>query len=268
MADNDEWRIRAPEGFERTELDVNGIRTVIYSAGSGRPVMFWHGAGTFHGINFARDWAPHFRVIMPHHPGFGESAPLPDGFLLRDYHRHYLALLDRLGLEQVDLVGLSLGGWMAVEFAAAHGERLRRLVLVAPAGLPDEAHPVTNPDAIPPGEILSWLAHDVSVFDPHLPRDEAETAALQRLLEKETESRTRIAPEGPVNPDLAGVLSRIAMPVLLAWGRNDRILPVGQTEQWLRCLPGAKLAVFDNAGHMILDESAAARRAVVEFLSA
>ena len=73
MTDNNEWRIRMPDGFERRELDINGIRTVVYSAGSGRPVVYWHGGGTFHGINFACDWAPHFRVILPHHPGFGES---------------------------------------------------------------------------------------------------------------------------------------------------------------------------------------------------
>lgn len=268
MVDNDEWRIRMPDGFERQELVVKGIRTVVYSAGSGRPVVYWHGGGTFHGIDFARDWAPHFRVILPHHPGFGESGPA-DGFhSLRDYHHHYLALFDSLGLAQVDLVGLSLGGWMAAEFTADHGDRVRRLVLVAPAGLPDEEHPTTNPGAIPPGEMLSWFAHDVAVFDPHLPRNEAEGAALQRLLERESKTNARLAPEGPVNPELPGRLQCITTPTLLMWGRNDRITPVGKTEKWLQNLPNARLAVFDQAGHMILDESVAARRAVLDFLSA
>jgi len=131
VADNDEWRIRVPDGFERRELSVNGIRTVVYCAGTGRPVVYWHGGGTFHGIDFARDWAPHFRIILPHHPGFGESGEAPGFHSLRDYHRHYLALFDCLGLAQVDLIGLSLGGWLAAEFAAEHGDRVRRLVLVA-----------------------------------------------------------------------------------------------------------------------------------------
>ena len=268
MADNDEWRIRVPEGFERTELDVNGIRTVIYSAGSGRPVMFWHGAGTFHGIDFARDWTPHLRVIIPHHPGYGESDPAPGFSSLEDYSRHYLALFDRLGLEQVDLIGLSLGGWMAAEFAAEHGDRLRRLVLVAAAGLPDDEYPIANLADIPPEELLSWFAHDVSVFDPHLPRNEAEAAALQRLQAREAQTTARIAPQGPVNPELPERLRRVDLPTLIVWGRDDRITPVGKTEKWRQCLPGAQLAVFDHAGHMILDESAAARRAVLEFLSA
>lgn len=268
MTDNNEWRIRMPDGFERRELDINGIRTVVYSVGSGRPVVYWHGGGTFHGINFARDWAPYFRVILPHHPGFGESGAARGCNSLSDYHRHYLALFDHLGLTQVDLIGLSLGGWMAAEFAADQGDRLRRLVLVAPAGLPDEEYPGTRPDAIPSGEIFSWLAHDVAVFDPHLPRNEDEAAALQRLLEREAATQARIFPDGPVNPELPDRLQRIDVPTLLVWGRNDRIAPPGKADKWLRHLGNAELAVFDEAGHMILDESAAARRAILDFLTA
>jgi len=267
MADKNEWRIRMPDGFERRELSINGVRTVVYGAGTGPPVMFWHGGGTFHGINFARDWVPHFRVILPHHPGFGESGPAPGFNNLRDYHRHYLALLDSLDLARVDLIGLSLGGWMAAEFAAEFGDRVRRLVLVAPAGMPDEAHPTTNLATVPPDEILSWFAHDVSVFEPHLPRTGAEAAALQRLQAMEAETNARLAPEGPVNPELPNRLQRLDVPTLLVWGSNDRITPVGKADKWQHLLPRARLAVFEGAGHMILDESAAARRAVVEFLA-
>jgi pimeloyl-ACP methyl ester carboxylesterase len=229
--------------------------------------MFWHGAGTFHGFDFAREWAAHFHILLPYHPGFGESDPAPQFDAMAAYLDHYLALLDKLGLEQVDLIGLSLGGWMAAEFAAAHGERLRRLVLVAPAGLEDPDHPTLDLAAIPPEDILSCLAHDVSVFDPHLPRDQDEVAALQRLQARERESMARLAPQGPVAPGLERRLESISVPTLLVWGREDRLTPVGKADRWLRHLPEARLALFEQAGHMVLDEAPDAPRAVVDFLS-
>ena len=66
-----------PRGFDRKEYTVNGVRTVVYSAGQGRPLVYWHGAGTFSGIDFALEWTRHFRVILPFHPGYGESADAP-----------------------------------------------------------------------------------------------------------------------------------------------------------------------------------------------
>ncbi len=267
MSDRNEWRIKAPAGFERDEVTTNGIRTVIYSAGSGRPVVFWHGAGTFHGIDFATDWAEHFRILLPHHPGFGESGPAPQIRSMDDLLAHYLDLFESLGLERFDLIGLSLGGWMAAEFAAAHPGRLRRLVLVAPAGLPDADHPTTDLDTVPPEEILSYLAHDVSVFSPHLPEDEAGAEALRRLQSMERDTLARVAPDGPVNPDLEAGLKHATVPTLLIWGREDRLTPAGKVDKWLRCLPDARSALFGEAGHMVLDESAAARQAVTEFLA-
>ena len=64
-------------GFERLELTIAGIRTVAYAAGSGPDLVYFHGGGTFHGFEFARAWIPHFRVLLPYHPGFGESADAP-----------------------------------------------------------------------------------------------------------------------------------------------------------------------------------------------
>jgi pimeloyl-ACP methyl ester carboxylesterase len=61
-------------GFERRELEGGGVRTVVYSAGRGPDVVYFHGGGTFHGFEFARDFLDRFHVILPYHPGFGESA--------------------------------------------------------------------------------------------------------------------------------------------------------------------------------------------------
>jgi pimeloyl-ACP methyl ester carboxylesterase len=61
------------DGFERREVDISDIKTVVYSAGTGDPIVYLHGSGTFTGFGFARRWTDRHRVIIPYHPGYGES---------------------------------------------------------------------------------------------------------------------------------------------------------------------------------------------------
>ena len=63
--------------FKKETLNINGVDTVLYAAGKGEPLLFLHGAGTFHGYEFAKPWADKFRVLHPYHPGFGESGDDP-----------------------------------------------------------------------------------------------------------------------------------------------------------------------------------------------
>ena len=76
--------------FVREELTVDGVKTVVYSAGKGEPLVLFHGAGTVDGFDFAEQWAEKFRVIVPYHPGFGESGDDPAITEIHDYVMHYL----------------------------------------------------------------------------------------------------------------------------------------------------------------------------------
>src|SRR4051794_40771569 len=123
------------DGFTRDEHMVDGVKSVVYSAGTGAPVVYFHGGGTFHGFEWARDWLDRFRVIFPYHPGFGESADDADTSTIADYVMHYTTLFDALGLTRFALSGASFGGRLAAEFALTHGAMVNRMVLAAPAGL-------------------------------------------------------------------------------------------------------------------------------------
>lgn len=259
---------KPPVGFERQEYAVAGKPAVVYTGGAGRPVVFWHGGGTFHGIDFARPWLDKCRVIAPHHPGFGDAHADPGYADMTDYVLHYLELFEQMGLKEFDLIGISLGGWMAAEFAAQHREKIRRLVLCAPAGLVDPDHPATPLETIPGDELLSYLAHDPAVFTPYLPQTEAEQEAFNALLAGEGETLSKLLPaDGPFRPGLESWIHRLTMPTLLLWGREDRVLPVGKTEKWRRLLPDPTVKIIDGAGHTLLDESAEAREAVADFLA-
>lgn len=255
-------------GLKRHEYSVNGVRTVVQMGGQGRPVVYFHGAGAWHGFDFAQPWLERMKVIAPFHPGWGDSADAPELDSMSEYLLHYLDLFDQLNLGQFDLVGFSLGGWMAAEFAVAHTQRVRRLVLVAPAGLPDPQHPGPPMGSWSLEEMYSYLANDRSVLAPHLPRDAEQEARHADVIAREMSSARRLAARGPFNPHLERWLHRATMPTLLVWSTGDRIAPAARAEKWMQCLPNAKLALFEKAGHLVLDELPQARDCVAKFLVA
>ncbi len=257
---------RPPKGFKRHEYSVNGVRTVVYVGGQGRPVVYWHGAGAWHGIDFARPWLERFKVIVPFHPGWGESEDSPHMDSMYEYLLHYLDLFDQLGVGQFDLVGFSLGGWMAAEFAVAHTHRLRKLVLVAPAGLADPRYPGPPIGSWSLDEMYAHLVSDVALLQPYLPKPE-DAARHEAEIAREMQSTRRLAPQGPFNPRLERWLHRLTLPTLLVWSKDDRLAPAARSAKWMELLPNAKLALFERAGHLVLDELEEARDAVSRFLA-
>jgi pimeloyl-ACP methyl ester carboxylesterase len=254
-------------GFERTELTIGGVRTVVYSGGRGEPVVYLHGGGTWHGFEWARAWFDRFRVILPYHPGFGESADDPSIDSVHDYVLHYLGLFDALELEQPSLVGASFGGRIAAEFAISQADRLRRLALVAPAGLASAEHPMPDFARIPPAELPSYFASDLQLVRQWWP--DPPDAAFLDARARERASTNRVARSGSINSErLPRWLHRVQVPTLVIWGRDDRILPSGLARLWTKQLPNVRLKIIDRAGHLLLDESPAAVQAVADFLAA
>jgi len=258
---------RIPPGFERQEIRVNGTDVVLFVGGAGDPLLFLHGGGTVSGFNFAASWAQRFRVYLPYHPGFGESADSAAITSVDDYVLHYLDLMDHLALDAVHLVGLSLGGWIAATLAAQSGHRVKKLVLVGPAGLRVPAHPTTDIFRLKPEEVPAHLVHDLAVLAPYVP--EANTPEFLEFVVNdfhEMSSLARVLWERPYDPKLGRWLHRIAVPTLLLYGEHDRITPVQQAAAWAALIPHAKVHIVKNAGHLVLDEQAEARKAVLDFL--
>jgi pimeloyl-ACP methyl ester carboxylesterase len=251
--------------FERETHAVNGVRTVVLTAGKGEPLVFWHGAGTFTGFDFAKPWAEKFRVIIPFHPGFGESGDDSAMTDLHDYVMHYLDLFDALGLAKLRLVGFSLGGYLAAKFAMEHGHRISKLTLVGPAGLRDQEYPTADVLALPPEQLPTMLASNFEVIRPHLPTKPDLDFIGARYREMTTVAR--LLWERPWDAKLPRYLHRIKMPTLLVWGEEDQLTPAGQSKLWRRLIPQAEISIFKGAGHLVLDEKPEAVRTIAEFLA-
>ncbi len=252
-------------GFDRLEMPILGIRTVAYVAGVGPDVVYLHGGGTFHGFDFAREWLSRFRVYLPYHPGYGQSADAPSMRTARDYVRHYAALFAALELGRIHLVGASLGGRLAASIAIAEPNRVRSLTLVAPAGLTLPEFPQPDFSSISYSDWPAYFAHDPRVVRPFWP-DSPDAAFLAARAREANATGPVLADCAATVADFTGQLGRVRAPTLLIWGREDRMMPAGNARAWHARMARSRVELVERAGHLLLDESAAARTAVADFM--
>lgn len=252
--------------FSATHHDVNGIDTAVLTAGSGTPLVFFHGAGTASGFDWLLPLADHFQVIVANHPGFGASGdPAWPG--VDHLARHHLDVLDLLGIDRFHLVGQSMGGWTAATLASFCTHRLLSLVLVAPVGLDVPQHPTVNLLAIAPEQVPSYLTVDVEkIFGPpDAPPPPPEfLAARQREFESWATTQTLGLTH---ESGLGAWLHRIDVPTLLLWGTADRLVPFEQAAVWAAALPRASVHPIEGAGHLLFEERGPeATGAIIDFV--
>lgn len=250
-------------GYTQTRYELAGVEVAVYEAGTGPPLLFLHGAGTITGFDSLLPLAERFRLVVPHHPGFGDSADDPAVCDIHDYERLYLDLLDALGVGELTLAGHSMGGWIAATLAISQGARVRRLVLAAPWGLRVIEHPTLDLFSLPDAEVPLHLTADLSVFAGKVPDPPTPEFLADRY--RESTSAARLLWGHTYDPSLPRWLHRISAPALLLWGDADRVVPVGQLPSWRSHLPHAEERVLAGVGHLLFDESPDAVAAVAGF---
>lgn len=243
--------------------DVDGVETVVLSAGAGAPVVYLHGAGTVTGFDALLPIAAAHRLVVPFHPGFGKSADDPRITSSDDYLLHYLDLFDRLELGEMTLVGHSMGGYLASRLSALQPSRVRRLVLVAPWGLRVREHPTVDFIAVPDEDLPGLLTADMSVFEGHVPMPPTPEFLAERY--REISSAARVLWERPYDPKHERWLHRLTMPTLVLWGDQDRIIPAAQAPIWADRIPDARTQIFPGVGHLVFEETNEAAVAVSAF---
>ncbi|HXG63515.1 MAG TPA: alpha/beta hydrolase [Blastocatellia bacterium] len=241
-------------------IELNGRQIQIMEGGEGEPVLYLHSA---YGENllwfpFHQKLAEKFRVIAPAHPGFARSEGLEDIDSMEDMVFHYLDLLDHLGLASVNMVGVSLGGWIAAEFATRYPERVKRLALASPAGIWLNEHPMADLFAVSrwPARLRPILFRDpnsylAQLLVPEEPTDEQLAEAYKNMA---AAARLAWNPLGH-NPKLPGRLRRIKSPTLILWGDDDRLIPTACADEWARHIQGARVVKIKDCGHMMIFEA-------------
>ncbi len=247
--------------------EVRGQRLRVMEAGEGPTLLFFHGSS---GLSWtpvleflSRDW----RVVAPEHPGFGRSQ-IPDWMMgVGDLAFFYLDMLEALELRDLNVVGHSLGGWIAAEIAIRNTARLNAMALLAPAGVASD---------VPFGDIFLWSPEvnaQHQFYDPALAeqRVKAQAALDLDVVLQNRAAVARLAWSPRLhNPQLPYWLHRIDIPTLLVWGENDEVIPPACHEAFLREIPRAELFTLPKTGHALQIEHAdhAAKRVTAFFRDA
>jgi pimeloyl-ACP methyl ester carboxylesterase len=254
----------------RRELSVRGTPVHLLQDGAGAPLLFLHGAGgAGRWLEFQERLAKDFAVTMPSHPGHGGSPTAEWIEHISDLAFHYYDLLDELRLPRIHLVGASFGGWIAAELATMASHRLASLTLIDPVGIKVDGwiYPFLFGMDIP--EVVATVFHNPMAALALAPPDQSpETLALQY---RQGTALARVAWNPYLyDPLLRRRLARIAVPTLLCWGARDRLAPLSPCgEAWVKEIPGARLSVFADSGHVPhLEEPEAVAKAVAEFARA
>jgi pimeloyl-ACP methyl ester carboxylesterase len=237
-------------GQEET-LRIGGKTIQLFTGGEGPPVLYLHGAGIFRWMPVHDRLATGRRVYLPVHPGFGASQGLDEIETMEDLVFHTLDVMDALGLAHADVVGLSLGGWLAAELAVRHPERVQRLVLVDAAGT--RVPGIERPDLFlaPPPRARELLFSDptsalATSLVPDAPPPERMEMALRG---REAAARLLWNPHVAYRT-LTRRLGRIKAPTLIVWGAQDRLLPLALGEAYHHGIAGSTLTVIDRCGHL------------------
>ena len=232
---------------------IAGASLEMFDAGAGAPVLFLHGCDGFDPAHrYATKLGEQARLIAPSHPGFGRSA-LPDWITeVDDIAYIYLELLDHLGMATVDLVGCSIGGWIAAEMATKAPRRFRRIVLSAPVGVktgPTDRLDIPDVFAMPEEELARLMFHDPAMgrLDPAAISDAGLAIRLRNR-----ESLALLAWEPYMhNPKLRHRLHSVDCPVLFLRGESDRLVSDAYLSRYAGLLPDARCATIAAAGHAL-----------------
>ena len=233
-----------------------GARCRVLEAGSGMPVVFFHGAGGLMADNpFLDRLAARYHVFAPELPGYGESTgeELLEDML--DFTLHGWDVVDALGLTRPHLVGHSMGGMIAAEMAAVAPHDLDRLVLVAAAGLWIEEHPIPDIFALLPGQLVELLFQDPDKGQALLTGgvDFSDMEAFKAFY---LGQQRRLAMAGKIlfpipNRRVSKRLYRVTAQTLVLWGEVDRLIVPVYAQRWARLIPGAQVQMIPDAGHML-----------------
>jgi len=233
----------------RVQLEQGNISYEV--GGSGKNVVLlhcWAGSKEYWKWTI-RALIPHFRVYAPDLKGFGDSDKPKDGYTMADFSKLVADFFDVLGIDKAILVGHSMGGKIALDFAEQHPDRVDKLVLVGTPvgkvsfGLRVFAWPIV-------GKPWYWLVRKIGQYT--LRTEEARSAWLKPTITSAVRSMKAFS-----ETDLTERLSNIHVPTLIVIGEKDRSSAAGQARIFLQKLEDVRLGIVKHTGHSPMCENPA-----------
>jgi pimeloyl-ACP methyl ester carboxylesterase len=257
--------------IELRTIKTHHVPVQVLEGGSGPDLVVLHDAGGFTADHpFLGALAQHYRVYAPLLPGYGTSDEAPGIRDMLDVTLHTFDVVEALGLKRPMLLGCSLGGMIAAEMAAIAPHEVERLVLIAPAGLWLDDHPIPDLFSMLPYELPGVLFHDVELGRKLLTGG-VDIDNPDFLIPFLVNYARTFGMAGkflfPI-PDrgLKDRLYRITARTRLIWGESDRLISLPYAGHFERGIAKADLVTIPRAGHVPhLEQTDATIRAIIDF---
>ncbi len=257
-----------PVTWNDSVKEIAGTKMHVSRAGSGKTVLILHhDIGTPDRLPFYDLLAGQFDVLVPHHPGWGKSERPEWLRHPRDIAAMHTWLLADLGVEDVNLVGLGFGGWIAAEMISQSPRSYRRASLVAPMG-------IKPPDGdIADQAIVSYLDYSRSGFHSQEAfakvYGDVETDQLEQWdVCREMCFRAAWKPY-MYSQTLPHLLGGVRTPAQVIWGDDDRIVPIGAGHSYLKALRNATMTTVAACGHFAeMEQPEQVAKLVADFINA
>lgn len=233
-----------------SKIEVRGNAVHMRRGGSGEPLLFLHGASGFPGWGEAfQTLSESFDVLAPDHLSYGLSDE-PDWLdNMDDLAMSYLDLLDEMNLEDIHVVGNSLGGWLAMEIAVRNCTRIKSLTLVGAAGIRIKGKPIADIFMMDPADLTREIFVDQTIAEEILGRELTEEQTDIVLRNRVSTARLGWQPR-LFNPSLRKWLHRITVPTHVIWGDSDKIVDPAYAAELAGLIAGADVTMIENAGHL------------------
>lgn len=245
MADTRQW---TEEKVRVGETDL-----VVVKGGKGKPLLLLHGELGWPGwMSWNTELAKERTLLIPMHPGFGKTAMADWISSVRDLAGFYQRYVREQGLAPVDVVGHSLGGWIAAEMAACNSRQIGKMVLVAPTGIRPPQGEIMDIFTVTARAYLTASAADPNASPEFAKLFGGEQTPEQFEAWEDARAETARLAWQPYmfNPSLPHLLEGIdGLPTLLLWGKQDPVVPLSVAEAYQHAIKGAKVSVIDKCGH-------------------
>lgn len=238
-------------------ITVCGASVPVKRAGRGETMLVLHGGGgSPRFLPAMQALSESFDVIVPQAPGFGGGETPAWLETISDLANFYLELMAHLDLRDVHLVGLSLGGWTAADLAVRDQSRLRTLTLMDAPGIDVPGVDTLDQFMLGDEEAVRAIYYNRTLADENVarvldPANEDVRLSNQRLVAK-LAWQPRFH-----DPSMQRWLGRIRIPTLILWGENDRFFPPAYAKAWEKAIPGSRLVVLPQCGHLPIQEQPA-----------
>ncbi len=258
--------------FTEERLQAAGAEMQMLKGGSGEPLLILHDEmGQPGWLSLHEELSKNYTVYAPSLPGFGVTDRLDWVMNMRDIATWTLWAMDDIGLSNVNVLGLSLGGWLAAEMATQDRGAFSKMALAAPPGILPPTGEILDMFLIVSKEFITAGVHNpeaAAEFQTVCPDEPAPELAEQWETAKEEACRLTWRPYMH-DRSLPHRLGRLRnLPSLILWGRNDEVVPPSAGEVYNASIAGSRLVTLENCGHrMDVEKPAEMARHLREFFA-